>query len=55
MKLTAMKFRCITGALVGLFLVVTQASAQVVSPASITIDDNRVKAKLSLSIVKHGG
>ncbi|NDW22794.1 DUF6689 family protein [Alteromonas hispanica] len=51
MKLTAMIFRLITPAFVGLFLLVTHANAQVFTPASLTIDDNRVQAKLSLSVL----
>lgn len=51
MKLTAMIFRLITPAFVGLFLLVTHANAQIFTPASLTIDDNRVQAKLSLSVL----
>lgn len=51
MKLTAMIFRLITSAFVGLFLLVTHANAQIFTPASLTIDDNRVQAKLSLSVL----
>lgn len=51
MKLTAMKFRSIACAIIGFVLLATQTHAQVVSPASITIDDNRIKAKLALSLL----
>ncbi|WP_334065647.1 DUF6689 family protein [Alteromonas genovensis] len=51
MKLTAMIFRLITSSFVGLFLLVTHANAQIFTPASLTIDDNRVQAKLSLSVL----